>query len=140
MNMQEFFKKLTQFITIPRFLITLGLTVFLSVNIFGLVLSSSKQLHLNILGCASSQQSNGCKSVSQHVSNWQSTFSAIEAEPILLFFMLLLGTVLYVSSSTKALFNLNDIDSVGSGSRNLRRRFQSFLLFAFSKGIIQPTR
>ena len=137
MNMQEFSKKLANFEDISKFVVTFCLGLFFFVSIFGLALSISKQFHLNTVQCSSSQQQNGCKSVSQHVSNWQSAFAATEFEVALSLLALILGLVLHALWSEKIYFIRYFIIS---SQRNFHRRFKNFLILAISRGILQPTR
>ena len=138
--MKQYAKKLTNFVNISKLLISLGFVVFFLINIFGLSLSVSKQFHLNILQCASSQQQNGCNNVSQHVSNWQSVFAAVESEAVFSFLLVIFGLALYALNRKTFSFSWSNIDGIDIGTRSLRKRFPNFLQIALSTGILQPTR
>ena len=82
--MRNLSRTLMQSVNAPKLIIGFGLAIFLIINVFGLVLSSSMQFHISTQQCATNQQGQ-CNNVWQHVSSWQSDFVASVPHDSLLF-------------------------------------------------------
>lgn len=111
------------------------LLAFIVVGVFGLLLSTSKDIHIGQVKCALGQTTNGqCPNVVEHISQWENTFIGIISNADILFLCALALTLLL---STKLYTYSRRHTSTNYLNGNSRR--PSLFELTFAQGIVQPT-
>lgn len=115
------------------------LFTFIVVGVFGLLLSTSKDIHIGKVQCAVGQTTNGqCPNVVEHISQWENAFLASFSDftsAILLF----LSLFIILGSLVGEWMRIRH-DTTFTHQFSFENESQSFFLAQLSDGILQPIR
>lgn len=119
---------------IKRLMAIIGLSAFLMVGVFGLLLSIGTNIHIDAVKCSMQSQNNQCVNVLDHINTWESAFTVVLSATAVL---LALVWIIFSTIASNSL-RYNNFHSMLFSYR-FRYRPRSYVLTSLAQGTLQPT-